>query len=378
MSTWRGCGVSSTRPSDNAARRCAGRSAGSAASILIVCSSRRASPPPRGPTKSISPRSRASHGRWTDERRRMSVTRLAHAKLNVFLRVLGARDDGYHDVETVVLPLELHDVVTVEPADGFAVTVRGSRAAELARAGGEALVERAARAWAHETGRQAHEATITVDKRLPVAARRGGRRPPAATRPRAAAGLGGGSADAAATILALDELHGTGLDTETLLRIAAAVGSDVPALTRGGPVYADGRGDRITPVHAQTTHWVVVPASFAVRTPDAYAWWDDAGATGPDAGALIAALEAGNDETLGPALFDDLQPVVAARHPEVGDTISALLDAGALGAVMSGSGPTVVALARHMAHADQIAAQVPAAFVTSGPPRTMGPFSGVV
>lgn len=291
----------------------------------------------------------------------MSVTRQAHAKLNVFLRVLGARDDGYHDVETVVLPLELHDVVTVEPADGFAVTVRGSRAAELARAGGEALVERAARAWAHETGRKALEATITVDKRIPVAA-----------------GLGGGSADAAATILALDELHGTGLDTETLLRIAAAVGSDVPALTRGGPVYADGRGDRITPVHAQTTHWVVVPASFAVRTPDAYAWWDDAGATGPDAGALIAALEAGNDETLGPALFDDLQPVVAARHPEVGDTISALLDAGALGAVMSGSGPTVVALARHMAHADQIAAQVPAAFVTSGPPRTMGPFSGVV
>src|SRR3954463_16390734 len=234
MSTWRGCGVSSTRPSDNAARRCAGRSAGSAASILMVCSSRRASPPRRGPRKWISPRSRVSHGRWTDERRRMSVTRLAHAKLNVFLRVLGARDDGYHDVETVVLPLELHDVVTVEPADGFAVTVRGSRAAELARAGGGAVVERAARGWAHETGRKALEATITVDKRIPVAA-----------------GLGGGSADAAATILAPHELHGPGLDTEKPLPGAAAFGSDVPALTLGGPVYAEGRGDRITPVHAQ-------------------------------------------------------------------------------------------------------------------------------
>jgi 4-diphosphocytidyl-2-C-methyl-D-erythritol kinase len=291
----------------------------------------------------------------------VSIGRRAHAKLNVFLRVLRARDDGYHDIETVILPLELHDVVTAEPTDGFAVAVSGPRAGELARSGGEALVERAARAWAHGTGRASPDATITVDKRIPVAA-----------------GLGGGSADAAATILALDELHATNADAETLLGIAASVGSDVPALLLGGPVYADGRGDRVTSVHAQTTHWVVVPASFAVRTPDAYAWWDEAGESGPDAGAVIAALEAGNDQVLGPALFDDLQPVVAARHPEIADTIAALLDAGALGAVMTGSGPTVVALARHMAHADQIAAQVPGAFVTAGPPRTMGPLSGVV
>jgi 4-diphosphocytidyl-2-C-methyl-D-erythritol kinase len=291
----------------------------------------------------------------------VSVTRRAHAKLNVFLRVLGARDDGYHDIQTVILPLDLHDVVTAERADGFTVTVTGTRAGELARAGGDALVDRAARAWAHETGRRMPDATISVDKRIPVAA-----------------GLGGGSADAAATILALDELHGTGVSTETLLGIAAAVGSDVPALLLGGPVYAVGRGERVTPVHAQTTHWVVVPASFAVRTPDAYAWWDERAKSGPDPGVVIAALEAGNDEILGPAMYDDLQPEVAARHPEVADTIAALLDAGALGAVMSGSGPTVVALARHMAHADQVAEAVPGAFVTSGPPRTMGPPSGVV
>ena len=291
----------------------------------------------------------------------MSVTRRAHAKLNVFLRVLGARDDGYHDIETVILPLELHDLVTAEHTDGFTVTVAGPRARELAGAGGDALIARAARAWARETGREAPGAAITVDKRIPVAA-----------------GLGGGSADAAATILALDELHGTGLPTETLLGIAATVGSDVPALLLGGPVYAHGRGDRVTPVHAQTTHWVVVPSSFAVRAPDAYAWWDERAETGPDAGAVVALLEAGNDENLGPALFDDLQAAVVARHPEVGDTIASLLDAGALGAVMSGSGPTVVALARHMGHADQIAEAVQGAFVTAGPPRTMGPPSGVV
>ena len=291
----------------------------------------------------------------------MTVIRRAHAKLNVFLRVLGTRPDGYHDIETVILPLELHDVVTTEPAEGFGISIVGPRAAELLRAGGEALVERAARAWAHEANREAPNATITVDKRIPVAA-----------------GLGGGSADAAATILALDQLHGTDLPPETLLGIAATVGSDVPALLLGGPVHASGRGDRVTSVHAQTTHWVVVPASFAVRTPDAYAWWDERGETGPDAGAVIASLEAGNDENLGPALFDDLQSVVAERHPEVADTVRALLDAGALGAVMSGSGPTVVALARHMAHADQIAEAVPGAFVTAGPPRTMNAPSGVV
>jgi len=291
----------------------------------------------------------------------VSVTRRAHAKLNVFLRVLGARDDGYHDIQTVILPLELHDVVTAEQTDGFTVTVTGARADELARGGGDTLVDRAARAWAQETGRGMPDAAILVDKRIPVAA-----------------GLGGGSADAAATILALDELHGTGFPAETLLGIAAAVGSDVPALLLGGPVYADGRGERVTPVHAQTTHWVVVPASFAVRTPDAYTWWEERAETGPDPGVVIAALEAGNDEILGPAMYDDLQPEVEARHPEVADTIAALLEAGALGAVMSGSGPTVVALARHMAHADQIAEAVPGAFVTSGPPRTMGPPSGVV
>jgi len=288
------------------------------------------------------------------------VVRAAHAKLNIFLRVLSRREDGYHDIQTVILPLDLHDVITVEPADGLEIVVGGSRAAELTRAGGESLVARAAHAWADVTGR-APGARITVDKRIPVSA-----------------GLGGGSADAAATILALDELHGTGLDTEAQLGIAAAVGSDVPALLLGGPVYADGRGERITSMHAQTTSWVIVPAPFAVRTPEAYTWWDAEGATGPDPGVVIAAIEAGNDETLGAALFDDLQEPVAARHPWILGTIDTLLSAGALGAVMTGSGPTVVALARHVAHADELAGLVPGAFVATGPPRTMGLPSGVV
>ena len=180
------------------------------------------------------------------------------------------------------------------------IEVTGERAEELRGAGGESLVGRAAHAWASVAGVGAPRARILVDKRIPVAA-----------------GLGGGSADAAAAILALDELFGTGLDPEALLEVAAAVGSDVCALVSGGPVFADGRGDHVLPLHAPTSHWVVRALPFAVRTPDAYGWWDERPASGPDPGSLIAAIEVGDHDLAGSALFDDLQPGVAARHPEV-------------------------------------------------------------
>src|SRR5205809_985324 len=115
---------------------------------------------------------------------------------------------------------------------------------------------------------------------------------------------------------------------------------------------------------------------FGVRSSDAYAWWDEAPTTGPDPGALVAAIEVGDDALLGSAIFDDLQAAVAARHPEVERAVAAFGDAGALGAIMSGSGPTVVALARHLGHADAIAEAVPGSFVTTGPPRTMTAPSG--
>jgi 4-diphosphocytidyl-2-C-methyl-D-erythritol kinase len=294
-----------------------------------------------------------------------SVTRPASAKLNVFLRILGARDDGYHDIQTAILPLELHDLVTVEEADELQVVVAGEGADALAAAGGESLAGRAAHAWATAAGVGAPRARITIEKRIPVAA-----------------GLGGGSADAGATLLALDELFGSALAPEALAEAASTVGSDVPALLVGGPVFADGRGERVVPLHAVTTHWVVLPLGFAVRAADAYAWWDERPRIGPDPGALVAAIETGDDELVGSAMFDDLQPAVAARHPEVERAVAAFGDAGALGAVMSGSGPTVVALARHLGHADRIAAAVPGSFVTvcapPTSPRTMSPPSGVV
>jgi 4-diphosphocytidyl-2-C-methyl-D-erythritol kinase len=181
--------------------------------------------------------------------------------------------------------------------------------------------------------------------------------------------MGGGSADAAAVLRVLARENG--IDDETLQGIAATTGADVAAMLATGPVYAEGRGERVAPVYGVTTHWVIKPFGFTVRTPDAYAWWDDHPVTGPDAGALLGAYETGNLEVVADAATNDLQPAVAARHPAVGHAIDAFTDAGALTAFMTGSGPTVVALARDPGHADVLATAARGAIVTSGPPRTM-------
>lgn len=292
-----------------------------------------------------------------------AVTRRAHAKINVFLRVLGRRADGLHDLESLVLPISLHDVVMAcetEPPGEVAVLIAGEH--DLTRDVEEDprtnLAGRAALALAERVDRPAGGLGIELrlDKRIPVAA-----------------GLGGGSADAAATLLALDELWGCNLDDAELRAVGAELGSDVPAMLAGGPTLATGRGERLTPVHAATTWWVLKPAGFPVSAGAGYAWWDEAPLTGPDPGALIAALETGDLELLGDALFNDLQPAVVGRYPEIDETIEAFLDAGALGAIMSGSGPTVAALARHIGHAEALAAAVPGSIVVSAPP---GPAAG--
>jgi 4-diphosphocytidyl-2-C-methyl-D-erythritol kinase len=273
--------------------------------------------------------------------------------LNVFLRVLGARADGYHDLESLVLPLSLADELTVTKAQALDVIVDAEiELSEGLDAGGMNLSLVAALAMAEACDGPIRGAEIRIAKRIPVAG-----------------GLGGGSADAAATLLALNDLWACGLDRETLVSIAERIGSDVPAMLAGGAVMMRGRGERIAPVHLVTTWWVVKPFGFPTRSPDAYRWWDEDGATvGPDPGALVAAAETGNVDLLGHALFNDLEEPVSRRHPEIVEAKRAFLDAGALGAIMSGSGPTVVALASHMGHADRLAEAVPGSFVVSGPP----------
>jgi 4-diphosphocytidyl-2-C-methyl-D-erythritol kinase len=279
------------------------------------------------------------------------VRRRARAKLNVFLRVLALRDDGYHDLQSLVVPLSLADDVVVSPADRLHVEVVG--APELAGAvpsGGFNLALVAALALA-EACEFAGGAEIRIEKRIPVAG-----------------GLGGGSADAAAAISALNELWGCRLDRTALEVLGARIGSDVPATLAPGSVLVGGRGDLLEDVELPELWWAVVSMPFGVRSPDAYRWWDEGGRrSGPDPSGLLEAARAGDAARLGPLLFNDLEAPVFEHHPELAETKRALLDAGALGAVMSGSGSSIAALVRGEAHAHELAGRFDHAIATSGP-----------
>lgn len=287
---------------------------------------------------------------------RKAIRRDAHAKLNVFLRVLGRRIDGYHDLESLVLPISLADRVTARRADALRVSSKGAeRLTGRVPGGGLNLALVAALALADRCER-AGGAEVQIDKRIPVAA-----------------GLGGGSADAAATIAVLDELWGCRLGPAGLAEVGARVGSDVPAMLAGVPVVMRGRGEVIEPAEVGQLWWVVVTFDFGVRSPDAYRWWDeDRAPSGPDPAPILEASAKGDAEILGPLLFNDLQAPVFARHPEIAEVKAKLLDTGALGAVMSGSGSSVAGLARDEPHAGSLAKAFRGALVVSGPPEEPG------
>jgi 4-diphosphocytidyl-2-C-methyl-D-erythritol kinase len=279
------------------------------------------------------------------------VRRRARAKLNVFLRVLALRDDGYHDLESLVVPLSLSDDVAVSPADRLHVdVVSAPDPAGEVPSGGLNLALVAALAVA-EACEGSGGAEIRIQKRIPVAG-----------------GLGGGSADAAATIAALNELWGCGLTRDELAAIGARIGSDVPATLAPGPVLVGGRGEVLTDVELPTLWWAIVPMPFGVRSPDAYRWWDEGERrSGPDPAGLLDAARAGDAERLGPLLFNDLEAPVFAQHADLERTRDELIDAGALGAVMSGSGSSLAALARDETHARELASRFDRAMAASGP-----------
>jgi 4-diphosphocytidyl-2-C-methyl-D-erythritol kinase len=267
-----------------------------------------------------------------------AVSEPAPAKLNLFLRVLGRREDGYHDINSLVLPLTLADGVQARRSDRLVLTVVGECAADVPRSE-ENLVVRAARALAEAVGSEP-AASLLLSKRIPVAA-----------------GLGGGSADAAATLRALARLWGVEAGPPRLREIGARIGSDVPALVEVRPVLLGGRGDVVEPVEVPRTWWVLLTQTYGVRAGDAYRWWDEEERPGgADPEALVAAIRAGELERAGPLLSNDLEAPVTARHAEVGTARDRLLEAGVLGAVMVGSGPTVAGLVRDGFQAEEVAA----------------------
>ena len=257
----------------------------------------------------------------------------APAKVNLFLRVLGRREDGYHDLETLVVPVGLEDRLHVhafaDPEVFRSLSVSLELAGDPARLAGVPLDEtnlvlRAAAALSEAVGGVRGFAEFVLEKRVP-----------------AAAGLGGGSGDAAAALLALNDLWSAGLSDDRLCEVGAGVGSDVPALLARTPVIARGRGERVEPHPVRGFRMVLVPFSFGVSTADAFRWWDeDRAVPGPDPSAALASMSETGPVAGG--LVNDLEPPVVARHPEIGAVRDLLVDAGAVLAVMSGSGPTMV------------------------------------
>jgi 4-diphosphocytidyl-2-C-methyl-D-erythritol kinase len=295
----------------------------------------------------------------------VSVTARAPAKVNVHLGVGPLRSDGFHQLRTVYLAVSLLDSVTVGPGEGLTVSVRGEGA------GGEVPTDRRNLVWQAADLLAAHagvpaDATIDVVKTIP-----------------AAAGLAGGSADAAAALVALDALWGTHAARSDLIDLAARLGSDVPFSLLGGVALGSGRGEQVSPVLARSTwHWVLGIAGDGLSTPAVYRELDrlrSAGrvADGTDlspADPVIAALRNGPPDALAAALANDLQPAALSLRPELRRGLRAATDAGALAALVSGSGPTVAALA-----ADEDAAvRVAAALAGDGVFRTVRAVHGPV
>jgi 4-diphosphocytidyl-2-C-methyl-D-erythritol kinase len=311
--------------------------------------------------------------------------------VNLQLSVGPPRGDGYHDLVTVFHAVSLFDEVTVRPADRASVRVTGEGAASVP-AGRANLAARAARALAAValTRRSKSAVQIEIRKRIPVSA-----------------GLAGGSADAAATLVACNELWRTGLTQAELREIAASVGSDVPFALLGGTAIGQGRGERLTAaLVAGTYHWVLVFSAGGLSTPDVYAACDRlravraaragtelARASGAGQRArtarqeaeaprpalsmeLMAALRSGDPAAVGPLLSNDLQPAAVSLRPELRRTLAAGREFGALGAIVSGSGPTCAFLAADADRAGKLAVSLTSAGAGRGVVRVKGPVGG--
>jgi 4-diphosphocytidyl-2-C-methyl-D-erythritol kinase len=260
----------------------------------------------------------------------------APAKINLSLGVGPRRPDGFHALATVYQAIGLYDQVTVSAADELTVTVRGDRVdVSEVPTDDRNIACRAARLLAEQHGIDPG-ATIAIDKGIPVAG-----------------GMAGGSADAAAVLVALDALWNTGATRGELAGLAAQLGSDVPFSLLGGVALGSGRGEQLSPVLARRqTHWVLGIAREGLSTPAVYAELDRLRATGrlpdgtdlPSPQPVIAALSNGPASALAEAVTNDLEAPAIALRPELRRALRAATDAGALAAFLSGSGPTVAAL----------------------------------
>jgi 4-diphosphocytidyl-2-C-methyl-D-erythritol kinase len=298
-----------------------------------------------------------------------SVTVRVPAKINLQLAVGPLRPDGYHGLVTVFHAISLFDEVSVTPAESDSVTVTGENIREVPE-NDDNLALRAVRALRAEQRRRGaapgHDVSVAISKHIPVAG-----------------GMAGGSADAAAALVACNELWDAGLSQTALCEVGAGVGSDVAFAVLGGTAVGRGRGEQLSPalVAPARYHWVLALADGQLPTPAVYGALDrmraDTGVGAPElSNELMSALRAGDAEQLGAAISNDLQPPAIALFPALRKTLSAGREFGALGALVSGSGPTCYFLARDDRHATQLAASLSGAGVCRSVATATGPAAG--
>jgi 4-diphosphocytidyl-2-C-methyl-D-erythritol kinase len=292
------------------------------------------------------------------------------AKINLCLGVGPVRDDGYHPLATVYQAVDLHDEVraTMRDDDRITVTVHSDLDARaeigIVPEDDNNLAVKAARLLRDRTGVSAG-VDLAIRKVIPVAG-----------------GMAGGSADAAAALVACNEAWGTGLTRGALEVLAAQLGSDVPFLLHGGNAIGGGRGETVSPVLARGSyHWVFAMAQDGLSTKAVFAEFDriNAGSDVPTPSvpdALLAALRAGDAVALGQALSNDLTEAALSLRPELADTLALGLEAGALGAILSGSGPTAMFLASDEQNSLDIAFALSSAAGCADVVQSRGPVAG--
>ncbi|HYJ00128.1 MAG TPA: 4-(cytidine 5'-diphospho)-2-C-methyl-D-erythritol kinase [Thermoleophilaceae bacterium] len=269
------------------------------------------------------------------------IAECAHAKANLVLRVGPPRADGLHPLCSLFAALELADEVRVRPADRDEVVCPGVAGDNLAAAAVAAF-----RAAAPEAGLP--PLRIEIDKRIPVAA-----------------GLGGGSADAAAVLRAANAIAGVPLSADDLRRVGATLGSDVPSQVEPGHALVTGVGERVERVDLAAMTLVLVPQPEGLSTAAVYRELDRLGRHATDLDpAPLRELAARSVAEVAAGLANDLQPAALSLRPELGEPIEALLAAGALAAQVTGSGPTTFGVFAEPSEARRAAAGLPGAIVT--------------
>ena len=294
---------------------------------------------------------------------RKSVEVQVPAKVNLQLSVGPKESDGYHEVVTVFQAISLFDNLRISRSDQFDITLEGDFTngvpvdqSNLVSKAVEIMAER------FEIDRNL---SIEINKSIPVAG-----------------GMAGGSADAAATLLGIDQLFGLGLSKDELGEVARKLGSDVPFMLHGGTAVGRGRGDEITPALSRGNyHWVIAVSSNGLATPAVYGECDRL-RTGLDIKApalndeLLQALLSGDANRVGKALNNDLQAAAISLRPALRLILDTGQEYGALGGIVSGSGPSVAFLVADEDHSLDLAVALTSSGVVGSVARAQGPVSG--